>query len=73
MLTITKELEGLCKKFSVKSFEVFGSAAVTETFDDAQSDLDFLIEFMSLEPTQHARQTNEGGHRLVPLALFELR
>jgi uncharacterized protein len=50
-----REIEELCKKFNVKSFEVFGSAAVTETFDDAQSDLDFLIEFMPLEPTQHAK------------------
>jgi predicted nucleotidyltransferase len=38
-------LADLCRQYAVKRLEVFGSA-VTETFDPARSDLDFLVEFL---------------------------
>jgi hypothetical protein len=39
------ELIELCCKYQVRTLEVFGSAA-DGTFDPAQSDLDFLVEFL---------------------------
>ena len=47
------ELETLCRKHRVKSLELFGSAA-DGTFEPARSDLDFLVEFLPLEPGQLA-------------------
>ena len=38
------DLEALCHRFGVSRLEVFGSAA-TGAFQDAGSDLDFLVEF----------------------------
>ena len=40
-------LEELCREYGVKRFEVFGSA-VSGGFDGQSSDLDFLVEFVSL-------------------------
>ena len=45
------ELEELCRRYHVKTLEVFGSAA-DGTFDAARSDLDFLVEFLPLGPGQ---------------------
>jgi predicted nucleotidyltransferase len=42
-------LVGLCQKHSVLRLELFGSAAAG-VFDAQSSDLDFLVEFKSLEP-----------------------
>jgi predicted nucleotidyltransferase len=42
-------IEELCRKFHVSRLEVFGSAADGQ-FDEARSDLDFLVEFQALEP-----------------------
>lgn len=42
------QLKALCRKHKVKTLELFGSAAVG-AFDPAQSDLDFLVEFLPLE------------------------
>src|SRR5260370_234544 len=39
------ELMALCRKYHVKTLEVFGSAA-DGSFDLARSDLDFLLEFL---------------------------
>ncbi|MCG8448588.1 MAG: nucleotidyltransferase domain-containing protein [Pirellulales bacterium] len=39
-----QELEALCREYDVVKLEVFGSA-VTGEFDEAKSDLDFLVEF----------------------------
>jgi len=47
-----KELNALCKRFRVQRFEVFGSAA-DGSFDPATSDLDFLVEFLPLQPGEH--------------------
>jgi len=43
------EVEALCRRYLVKRLEVFGSAA-DGTFDLATSDLDFLVEFLPVEP-----------------------
>lgn len=39
------ELDELCRKYRVKTLEVFGSAT-DGTWDAAHSDLDFLLEFL---------------------------
>lgn len=39
------DLEELCRRYHVKTLEVFGSAA-DGSFDRARSDLDFLVEFL---------------------------
>lgn len=46
VLTATEETElvHLCQKFAVQELKLFGSA-VTEAFDPARSDLDFLVTF----------------------------
>jgi uncharacterized protein len=38
-------LEDLCRRYHVRTLELFGSAA-DGTFDLARSDLDFLVEFL---------------------------
>ena len=47
------ELLELCRRFNVKTLEVFGSAAVG-TFDPKESDLDFLVDFLPLKPGTNA-------------------
>ncbi len=47
-------LKRLCKQYRVKRFEVFGSALTGEGFDPENSDLDFLVEFLPLQPGEHA-------------------
>jgi hypothetical protein len=47
------ELVALCREFKVKRLELFGSATGTG-FDQSKSDIDFLIEFESATPSQHA-------------------
>jgi len=47
-------LEQLCRRFRVKRLELFGSAATGDRFAGADSDLDFLVEFLPLEPGMHA-------------------
>jgi predicted nucleotidyltransferase len=42
-------LEGICSRFGVARLEVFGSA-LREDFKEGSSDLDFLVEFKSMEP-----------------------
>lgn len=47
------ELKELCGQYSVKTLEVFGSAVQGEDFTD-RSDLDFLVEFQTMSPSDHA-------------------
>ena len=47
------ELKALCGRFGVKVFSVFGSAVTGSGFDRT-SDLDFLVEFLPMIPTEHA-------------------
>ena len=42
-------VEALCRRFHVARLELFGSATGNE-FDEARSDLDFLVEFQAPEP-----------------------
>ena len=46
-------LERLCRQHHVARLELFGSAA-SGPFDPATSDLDFLVEFAPLAPSQKA-------------------
>jgi predicted nucleotidyltransferase len=48
------ELAELCRGRHVSRLELFGSAA-SGGFDPAHSDLDFLVEFQDLTPTEYAR------------------
>ena len=47
------EVEELCRRNHVSRLELFGSA-VSGEFDDASSDLDFLVEFQPLGPGDRA-------------------
>jgi predicted nucleotidyltransferase len=47
------KLDELCRRCHVRTLEIFGSAA-DGTFDPEKSDLDFLVEFLSLHPAEHA-------------------
>lgn len=49
-----EELECLCRQYQVKRLEVFGSALTGEGFDPKKSNLDFLVEFLPLQPGRHA-------------------
>ena len=44
-----EELWDLCRRFHVRRLDVFGSAARGD-FDPARSHLDFLVEFVPLQP-----------------------
>lgn len=49
-----ESLKRLCEQYRVKRFEIFGSALTGEGFDPENSDLDFLVEFLPLQPGEHA-------------------
>jgi predicted nucleotidyltransferase len=49
-----QELASLCRRYQVKRLELFGSAA-DGSFDPLRSDLDFLVDYLPLEPDQHAQ------------------
>ena len=49
----TRELNSLCRTYSVLRLEVFGSAA-TGKYRPEQSDLDFLVEFRELPEGSYA-------------------
>jgi predicted nucleotidyltransferase len=51
-----EELNALCRKFSVRRLDVFGSAATGLGFDPDRSDLDFLVEFRPSETMGPADQ-----------------
>jgi predicted nucleotidyltransferase len=46
-------LTALCRRHSVRRLDLFGSAA-EGTFDPTKSDLDFLVEFETLSPSNYA-------------------
>jgi predicted nucleotidyltransferase len=45
----------LCQQYNVRRLELCGSALAENTFDPRTSDIDFLVEFLRLEPRQHAK------------------
>ena len=47
-------LDRLCEQYRVRRLELFGSALTDDRFDDADSDMDFLVEFLPLETGQRA-------------------
>ena len=50
------ELSELCRKYHVRRFDVFGSAATEVGFDPERSDLDFLVEFQKSDEMNPADQ-----------------
>lgn len=46
------ELQALCRQFGVRRLDLFGSAALGK--DAAPRDLDFLVDFGDLAPTEYA-------------------
>jgi hypothetical protein len=50
-----KELENLCRQYNVQRLEIFGSAASGEGFDIKTSDIDFLVEFLPMNPGEHSK------------------
>lgn len=46
------ELQALCRQFGVKRLDLFGSAVLGK--DAAPRDLDFLVDFGDLAPTEYA-------------------
>lgn len=48
-----EELKELCRRHHVERLELFGSAA-TGQFNPPASDLDFLVQFVPLTPSQRA-------------------
>lgn len=56
----------LCRRHGARRLDLFGSAT-RDDFDAQHSDLDFLVEFEDLEPTQYAEAyfaLKEGLERL---------
>jgi len=47
------ELQEICHRRLVQRLSLFGSATAS-SFDPASSDLDFLVQFPTLSPSQHA-------------------
>jgi len=47
------EVDALCRRYNVRWLELFGSA-VTGEFHPATSDLDFLVQFLPLQPGTRA-------------------
>ena len=47
------DLIRLCAKYRVRRLELFGSA-LTDRFNSRASDLDFLVEFLPLQPGEYA-------------------
>ena len=48
-----EELNRLCRTYHVRRLELFGSASTSPRFDTLQSDLDFLVEFLPLQPGEY--------------------
>jgi predicted nucleotidyltransferase len=46
------DIESLCRRLGVRRLAVFGSG-VRRDFEDATSDLDFLVEFGPMSPREH--------------------
>ena len=47
-------LTGLCERFHVQRLDLSGSAATGRGFDPARSDLDILVTFDPLPPSEYA-------------------
>ena len=49
-----ESLKRFCEQYRVQRLELFGSALTGDGFDSEKSDLDFLVEFLPLQPGEHA-------------------
>lgn len=61
-----QEVAALCRKSGARRLDIFGSANRSD-FDPATSDLDFLVEFDDVPPSQYAQAyfaLKEGLERL---------
>lgn len=58
MISLVKKniqlLNQLCGELKVKNLELFGSAVDDKSFA-SDSDIDFLVEFMPMDPTKHSK------------------
>lgn len=52
-LTKGKDLTKICKKYHVSQMIIFGSA-IRSDFDPDTSDIDILVSFKTMSPTEHA-------------------
>jgi predicted nucleotidyltransferase len=60
------QVTALCRRHGARRLDLFGSAT-RDDFDTRHSDLDFLVEFEDLEPSQYAQayfNLKEGLERL---------
>ena len=48
-----EELNQLCSTYHVQRLELFGSASTGRQFEKHDSDLDFLVEFLPLQPGEY--------------------
>ncbi len=49
-----QSLKDLCEHYHVKRLEIFGSATDSARFEPTKSDLDFVVDFEELRPSEHA-------------------
>ncbi|MFO1421764.1 MAG: nucleotidyltransferase domain-containing protein [Candidatus Competibacteraceae bacterium] len=71
------DIAALCRRYHVRSLEVFGSAARSESFDPTRSDVDFLVEFEArtdLSPLEEFFSLQTDLSRLLerPVDLVEI-
>ena len=50
-----EKIANLCHQYNVKHLELIGSALNEDYFDPQTSDIDFIVEFLPSEPSQHSR------------------
>jgi predicted nucleotidyltransferase len=48
------EVTEICRQFKVRRLDLFGSAT-KQTFNEASSDLDFVVSFSTQEPDEYTR------------------
>ncbi len=60
------EIEALCRRYGVTRLDVFGSVT-GDDFDEARSDVDFLVEFDDAFPVNGLRQYFGFKEDLEPL------
>ena len=51
---LSDELRRICRRFHVRSLDVFGSAATGRGFDPDRSDVDVLVDLEPLPPAEYA-------------------
>lgn len=60
------QIKEFCQQYQVAKFYLFGSSTGTN-FDTNRSDLDFLVEFKKMTPTNHAESYFSLKEALVNL------